>query len=77
MRRSRHASVAASQRDELLAVRRPAGWFASGAQIARLRELADVARSLGDQLAALLATSPPRRQAIDVPRGRQGPTADR
>jgi hypothetical protein len=65
----RQASVAASQRDELLAVRAdlPDG-SRSGAQIARLRELADVARSLGDQLAALLATSPPRRQAIDVPR---------
>jgi YacP-like NYN domain len=65
----RQAAAAASQRDELLAVRAdlPDG-SRSGAQIARLRELADVARSLGDQLAALLATSPPRRQAIDVPR---------
>jgi hypothetical protein len=65
----RRAETAESQRDELLAARAELpGGSRGSAQIARLRELSDVARSLGDELTALVATSPPRRRAIEVPR---------
>jgi hypothetical protein len=65
----KRADVAETQRDELLAAR---GEFPGGsrgsAQIARLRQLAETARALGDQLGALVTTSSPRRQAIEIPR---------
>jgi YacP-like NYN domain len=66
---SRRAATAEAQRDELLAARAELpGGSRGAAQIARLRELSEVARSLGEQLTALIATGPRRRQAIEVPR---------
>ena len=65
----RRAHDAESQRDELLAARAElSGGPRGAAQIARLRELSEVARSLGDQLTSLVATSPRRRQPVEVPR---------
>ncbi len=65
----RRAASAELQRDELLAARAelPAG-TRGAAQIARLRELADIARSLGDGLATLVTAGPTRRRAVEVPR---------
>ena len=65
----RRADTAESQRDELLATRAELPGGSRGAsQIARLRELSEVARSLGDQLTAVVASGPRRRLPVDVPR---------
>lgn len=63
------ATAAATQRDELLAARAdlPGGPHGA-AQIGRLRQLSDVARTLVDELTAMVATGPSRRQVVDVPR---------
>ena len=66
---TRRAASAEAQRDELLAARAALpGGSRGAAQIARLRELSEVACSLGEQLTALIATGPRRRQPIEVPR---------
>ena len=65
----KRATSATAQRDELLASRAdlPSG-SPGAAQIARLRQIAEVARTLADELSAMVATGPVRRQAIEVPR---------
>ena len=63
------ATTAAAQRDALLADRADLPDGSQGAaHIARLRQLADVARTLVDGLTAMVSTGPSPRQPVDVPR---------
>jgi hypothetical protein len=64
----RRARFAEQQRDSVLAARAELAAPDGAAQIARLRDLAESARTLADRLGALVAAEPPRRRAVDVPR---------
>jgi predicted RNA-binding protein with PIN domain len=64
----RRATAAELQRDELLAARAEVGGSDGAAQIARLRDLAQGARTLAERLSILVAADPPRRRPVEVPR---------
>ncbi len=64
----RRARAAEQQRDSVLAARAELAAPDGVAQIARLRDLAESARTLADRLGTLVAAEPPRRRAVDVPR---------
>jgi hypothetical protein len=64
----RRARSAEQQRDAVLAARAELAAPDGAAQIARLRDLAESARTLADRLGTLVAVEPSRRRAIEVPR---------
>jgi hypothetical protein len=64
----RRARSAEQQRDSVLAARAELAAPDGVARIARLRDLAESARTLADRLGMLVAAEPPRRRVVEVPR---------
>jgi predicted RNA-binding protein with PIN domain len=64
----RRARSAEQQRDSVLAARAELAAPDGVAQIARLRDLAESARTLANRLGTLVAAEPPRRRPVEVPR---------